>query len=156
LVKEAPEELSYQVGLSQAWLQVGKYYWRVGEHERVLHACQEAVAVQRRVVEKAPQDIPYRILLDDRQWRLERILGEMGRQDEVLASLLEREKLWPQDAARLRLIAADLRKLAAEVGEGRKELSPQERRQKERYLQESARVAGKADSLSPPRPKAAH
>jgi tetratricopeptide (TPR) repeat protein len=147
LVEQVPDELSYQTGLSQAWLQVAKYYWRLEDHDRILHACQQALAVQRRVFDKAPHVPEYCALLDDRHNRLERILSAMGRRDEVLESLLEREKLWPEDAARLRVIAGALHKLADEVGKGREQLSPEEQAQRRRYLAESERVGRAAEEV---------
>jgi tetratricopeptide (TPR) repeat protein len=149
LVEQEPDDLSYQTGLSQAWLQVAKYYWRLEDHDRIQHACQQALAVQRRVFAKAPHAPEYRALLDDRYNRLERILSAMGRLDEVLDSLLEREKLWPGNAARLRVIADALRKLAEEVGKGREQLSPEEQAERWRYLAESERVRRAAESLPP-------
>jgi tetratricopeptide (TPR) repeat protein len=139
LVEGAPEELSFQVGLSRAWREVSKFFWSVEDHSQVLHACKEALEVQRRVVEKAPLVIEYRAILDDRHFRLERALDALGRREEVLSSVREREKLWAGDTRRLRVIAADLRKLAGGLG-------PEEQRWKDCYLAESARLERRADN----------
>jgi tetratricopeptide (TPR) repeat protein len=149
LVRERPNELAFQVGLSMAWQQTAKALWRFKDHDRVLKACQESLAVQQRVFEAAPRVYEYRALLDDRHLRLERILGELGRLDELLSSVHAREKLWPEDGARLRAIADDLRKEAGEVAKGRAELSAEERERRERLLKESARLRQKADGLRP-------
>src|SRR5262249_29163402 len=115
LVEADPDEPSFQVGLCEAWNHVAKGHWRFNRHDQVLHGCQQALRVARRLHAKAPHEQEYRLLLDDRHVRLERILGEMGRHEEALDSLLEREKLWPKDAARLRNVARDLHKLADEA-----------------------------------------
>ena len=87
----------------------------VEDYEQVLQACRYALDVQRQLFEQAPQVLEYRALLDDRHVRLERILGHMGRLDEVRDSILEREKLWIGNPARLRTLAEALNKLADEA-----------------------------------------
>jgi tetratricopeptide (TPR) repeat protein len=146
LVREAPEELSFQVGLSQAWFQCSKYYWRVADHERVLSALNQAVAVQRRVIEKAPAP-EHLAVLDDRLIRRERALDALGRREEVLRSIKERKELWAGNSGRLRVVAADLRKLAAGVGPKCGPLSREELLWKDRYLAESTRILRQAEEL---------
>jgi tetratricopeptide (TPR) repeat protein len=142
LVAETPSDASFQAGLANAWVQVAKCYWRLEDYERVLNACQHALDVQRQLFQRAPQVLEYRALLDDRYIRLERILGQMGRLNEVRDSILEREKLWPNDPARLRTLVDAMNKLADEAAVR----WPQDPRNS-RYRNEAARLARKADGL---------
>jgi tetratricopeptide (TPR) repeat protein len=142
LVAETPSDASLQAGLANAWVQVAKCYWRLEDYEQVLQACRYALDVQRQLFEQAPQVLEYRALLDDRHVRLERILGHMGRLDEVRDSILEREKLWMGNPARLRTLAEALNKLADEA----LALRPQDPRTKG-YRDEAARLVRRADGL---------
>jgi serine/threonine protein kinase len=147
LVEEAPDEVWFQAGLSNAWTLIGKCHWQFENHDQVLFACQQSLRIARQVFEKAPDVPEYRAFLDQRHNYLERILGEMRRLDEVLTSLLEREKLWPGNAARLGEVAAKLHALADEVADVGP-LSPPEQQQQDRYRAEAERVARKADEAA--------
>jgi tetratricopeptide (TPR) repeat protein len=147
LVEADPGEPSYQLGLCEAWNHVAKGHWSFNNHEQILHACEQALCVARQLHEKAPYVREYRELVDHRHVRLERVLSAMGRWEEVLASMREREKLWPNEAAPLRALARDLSKLADEASD----VGPLTRANQEsqdRYRAESLRVARKADALA--------
>src|SRR5207244_72492 len=70
---------------------------------------------------------------------------------EAAANLLEQKKLWPGNAKRLLEISGDLSGLAAAVGGGRRELTPTEQVERQRYLDLSEKVAREAGA---PQPKA--
>jgi tetratricopeptide (TPR) repeat protein len=148
LARERPAELRHGVGLSEAWTQIAKNLSRLGQPDEVKGALQRAVEAQRQVLERAPAVDEYRQRLDERYRRLWRHLKMRRHLAEAETCLLDIEKLWPNDADKLRTVARDLRELAVDVGKDQDELSPAEEAERQRYLKESERVEQQAAAVA--------
>src|SRR5205807_3943220 len=127
---------------------VGKDHWAIAQYEEALPAFRQAVAAQRRVHEQAPSVEGYRAMLSHGSGSLAEWLRARGYRAEAASYLREQEKLWPGDARRLREVASDFKELAAAVGAGSTGLTPAEQAERKCYLEESDRVARKANALS--------
>jgi hypothetical protein len=72
----------------------------------------------------------------------------LGRLDEAEAWFQKRQALWPGDAARHAEVLQDLRQWAHQVGDDKKHLSPQERQERQRYLDLCARLERKGSGAA--------
>ena len=140
LRRTAPALAQHADGLSVAWERIAKARWALGRREEALAAFREAAAVERQVVAQAPSVRRYRVRLSrcyDRVVHWSRLAGDRAG---AAVALLEREKLWPDDAEELMEVARDFQALADAVGQGREPLSPEEEAERRRYLAENERV----------------
>jgi tetratricopeptide (TPR) repeat protein len=140
--RAAPEMNEHGVGLSTAWVYIGKARWELGQADAALAAFREAAAVQRQVFSRAPTILQNRIILSRCYDHLIYREGLRGNRAEVVTALREQEKLWPENPARLREMSRDYAELAAAVGKGDKQLSQEEQAERQRYLNESSRLEG--------------
>jgi tetratricopeptide (TPR) repeat protein len=116
LRRTAPDDLAHLIGLASAWDQIGKARWDLGHVEEALAAFRESVATQRQVFEHEPSIRANRFRLS-RCYRLIAYWGGLcGKRAEAAAALLEREKLWPDDAKELLDVASEFEELAKAVG----------------------------------------
>jgi tetratricopeptide (TPR) repeat protein len=148
LCHAAPDHLMNGVRLSDAWQQIGKARWELGQAQEALAAFRESAVVQGQVFERAPSIRAHRIALSRCYDRLALWGGRCGKRAEVAAALLEREKLWPDEPAELRKVALDFEKLAKEVAGGRDLLSPEEQRERQGYLDQSERTKRAAEGVA--------
>jgi hypothetical protein len=107
----------------------------------------------RTAFEHVPSEAEYRQRLSVQYGRLAYWLRLRGCLAEAAANLLEKKKLWPGNAEKLREIVGNLAELAADVGGDRSELTPAEQEERQRYLDLSAPVAREA--AAPPATSAA-
>ena len=141
------------IQLAQALVEVGKSRQALGRTDDAWTAFQEAVSVQRRVLDRAPHVQFHRILLG---WCYNLLLDcgiRRGDWSGAAAALHEREKLWPNDSARLRKASHDYTALAdamARAGTGPTPDGPSLRR---RLLAESDRCRRAAEAVSKPAEK---
>jgi tetratricopeptide (TPR) repeat protein len=142
LAREVPKEdlPGVLVLQSEAWFHLGKVRWLTDQEEETLVAFRHAVEMQRQACDLASASVEYRRVLGDRYHRLARKLCELGRLDEAEECYRQRQALWPNDAAWREVVLRDLRKWANEVGDGQKPLTPQERLERQRYLDLRARL----------------
>lgn len=147
LTRDDPKQLRHGWGLMNGWTGLGKARWEFGRAEEAMAAFREAVVVQRQVFEQAPSVNEYRHELSRCYDRLLHWSCLRGQWAEAAAALLEQEKLWPGDAERLLEVARDWEKLAAAVGQGQTEQSPPEQAERQRSIDESARVARSAAAV---------
>jgi hypothetical protein len=147
LHRAAPDVPEYAHMLSAAWERIAKVRWELGQADEALAAFRESAAVQRQVFERAPSIRAYRVTLSRCYDRLAYWSSLRGDWAAAAAALLEREKLWPDDAAELMKVSHDFRELAEAVGKGGKQLSPQEQAEQQRYLAESERVRRAAEAV---------
>ncbi len=137
----------YRFDLSDAWQRIAKARWQLGQREQALAAFRESAAAMQEAFEQAPSVPAYRVGLSRCCDRLARWCGLAGDRAGAAAALLEREKLWPNDAEQLRKVADDFRQLAEDVSKGREQLSPAEQAERQRYLAEVGRVGRAADAV---------
>jgi tetratricopeptide (TPR) repeat protein len=140
LAREAPETGFLFTMLSESWSEVGKVRWQLHQKDETLAAYGSAVEAQRRALALAPDREEYRQELGWCWLRLARKRCELGHLDEAEACLRERQGLWPGNAAKPAEALREVRKWAAQVGEDQKELSPEEQRERQRYLDLCARL----------------
>jgi serine/threonine protein kinase len=133
--------------VTDAWTHVGKARWRLGQADEALAAFRQAAAVQRQVFEQAPVR-GNRVELARCYSRLAHWSGLKGDWEGSAAALLAQEQLWPDDGKELMTVSNNLRDLARRMARGRDNLSPKERAQQQRYLDESSRVKRAAEAAA--------
>lgn len=138
--RAVPDELWRAADLSAAWMRIGKAKWGPGQHAEALVAFRESAAIQRQVLERAPSVRAYRSDLSRCYDRLVYWSSLAGDWPQAAAALLEREKLWPNDAKELTRVSRDWRELADDIAQNRKHPLPQEEAQRRRCLTESERT----------------
>ncbi|MCI0463578.1 MAG: hypothetical protein L0Z62_42120 [Gemmataceae bacterium] len=117
-----------------------------GQHGEALAAFRETVAVLRQAFEQTPTVSELRLPLSKYSGRLAYWLGLHGQRVEAATCYGEQEKLWPDDPEKLMELSRDFEQLAAGVEQSQKELTPVEQAERQRYLDESARLARKASA----------
>jgi tetratricopeptide (TPR) repeat protein len=148
-----PDANTGGIQLAHAWVEVGKAHLALGRSDEAWTAFQEAVSVQRRVLDRSPQVEYLRIYLDGCYDLLRDCGIRRGDWTGAAAALHEREKLWPNDPARLQKASQDYTALAdamARAGKGRTPDAPSLRR---RLLAESDRCRRAAEAVSKPADK---
>jgi tetratricopeptide (TPR) repeat protein len=133
--------------VSDAWTRIGKARWRLGQADEALAAFRQSAAVQRQVFEQAP-DRGNRVELARCYSRLAYWSGLKGDWEGSAAALLAQEQLWPDDGKELMTVSNNLRDLARRMARGRDNLSPKERAERQRYLDESNRVKRAAQAAT--------
>ena len=102
----------------------------------------------RRIFERAPSVPGNRIALSRCYDRLALWGGRAGKRAEAAAAIREREKLWPDDAEKLREVARDFQVLAEALSGSRGPLSPEEQAEQHEYIRESDRAKRAADDAA--------
>jgi tRNA A-37 threonylcarbamoyl transferase component Bud32 len=137
----APEGDGFDHDLCSAWERIAKAHWSLHAHDQALAAFRESAALEKRFFERDPSSRAARKSLSRCYDRLVDYSCRGGDLAGAAAALLEREKLWPGDAAQLTLIANDFKELAKRVDARAKgHLSPQDQAEKAHYLAERERV----------------
>jgi tetratricopeptide (TPR) repeat protein len=146
LAREAPKGRAPGVLalLSESWDHLGRAHWELGQEEETVCALGRALEVQRQACALAPAADESRRVLGVRYRALGRKLCELGRLDEAEACFRQRQALWPEDAAWREEALRELQKWADGVGDGKTPLSPEQRQERQRYLELRDRLAGKA------------
>ena len=98
--------------LSSCWYRTAKACWALGQYDESLAALREGLAAQRRMFDNAPELVENRVVLSVRYDRLAYFTRLRCNYQEAEAMLLEREKLWPNNAEQLLKIAQDFEELA--------------------------------------------
>jgi serine/threonine protein kinase/tetratricopeptide (TPR) repeat protein len=133
--------------ITDAWTRIGKARWRLGQADGALAAFRQSAAVQREVFEQGPVR-GNRVELARCYSRLAHWSGLKGDWEGSAAALLAQEQLWPDDGKELMTVSNNLRDLARRMARGRDNLSPKERAQQQRYLDESSRVKRAAQAAT--------
>src|SRR5262249_34644250 len=127
---------------------------QLGQAEGTVAALERALEAQRQACTLAPAVEECRQLLGWRYVQLARKLCELGRLPEAEARFRERQALWAGGARQQAEALGERRKWAAQVGEGKADLSPSQQRERQRYLDLCARLeerGGKAPAATQPR-----
>jgi tetratricopeptide (TPR) repeat protein len=136
------------IQLAHAWVEVGKAQLALGRSDQAWTAFQEAVSVQRRVLDRSPEVEYLRIYLDGCYDSLVDCGIRRGDWSGASAALHEREKLWPDDSDKLMGLSRGFKKLAEEMTRGRNGLSAGEQSAREHYLAESERIRQAAEATA--------
>jgi len=141
------EQARVGLELGESWYQIGKAHYQMDQYDEAFVAFRQCVAVLKRIHEQAPSVGEYRQKLSLHWLRVAYWLSQRGKLAEAAECLSGVERLWPEDAERLREVAEDWRKLAAAIGQGRPELTPAEQVEGQRYRDAGDRLQRKADAL---------
>jgi tetratricopeptide (TPR) repeat protein len=138
--KARPDGYTGGMQLAQAWIEVAIARQDLKQYDEAWDAFQEAVSIQRRVLDRTPGVQYLRVYLS----LCYELLAECGirRRDwsGAAAALCEKEKLWPGDAERLLKVSDEFKTLAEEMTRAGKELSSREQTQRQHFLAESVRI----------------
>ena len=143
MLQETPGEYYFLNTLSRSWYEIAKIHWELDRAEETLTACRKALEAQRQAFTLSPTVPESREVLGWCYVQLGRKLCELGRLDEAEACFRERQTLWPGDEARHAEVRQDLRQWAAKVGNDKNNLSPEQKQERQRYLDLCARLEGK-------------
>jgi tetratricopeptide (TPR) repeat protein len=139
--RATPDGIGFDNWLQNAWMRIGKAHWSLGARDQALAAFRESAAIQKRVFEREPSNHESRATLSSCYDRLVYFASRGGDISGAAAALLQREKLWPDDAAELTKIANDFEGLAGWVDiRAKGQLTPQQQAEKGHYLAESKRI----------------
>lgn len=150
----APEGDGFDHDLCTAWERIAKAHWSLQARDQALAAFRESAVLEKRFFERDPTNRAARKSLSKCYDRLVDYSCRGGDIPGAAAAILEREKLWPRDAAELTKSANDFKELAERVDARAKgQLSPQDQTEKSRYLAERERVRialKRITAVSPP------
>ena len=130
-----PGDLSYSVEIGNTWYRLGQTRRLLEQHDESLAAYRQAVQAWQIPFDREPGVPENRKRLSSGYSRLHHWLRLRGCLAEAANCLLEQKKLWPGNAEMLRGISRDYGELAAAVGGGRKDLTPSEQLERQRYLE---------------------
>jgi serine/threonine protein kinase len=133
LIQAHPDNLDYPYVQGLNLERLGRTFKQLGRLDEAAAALDQAVARQRIAFEKAPQVRYYRKSLDKHYSFLADTYRAAGKADRAVQASLERRKLWEADSGELVTVARDLAKAIEAVGNGKPELSPEERAERRRY-----------------------
>jgi tetratricopeptide (TPR) repeat protein len=146
-VRAAPDDPRRDDGLNGAWERIGKARWSLGHRDQALAAFWESAAVQKRVFEREPSNHMIRVCLSQCYNRLAYYGSSAGDLRGAARAILERTKLWPDNANQLIKTSEELNDLAGQVtSRGRGHLSVEDQAERDRYLAESRRVRQAAET----------
>jgi serine/threonine-protein kinase len=133
LVETHPDDLDYSHILGRNLDGLGVALRQTGQLEEAAALHKEALARQKAVFEKAPKIKVYRDAVDTHYVHLAEVYQAAGKAGEAVAVNLERRKLWQGTGRPLVLVARDLAHSARAVGNGKAELSAEEKAERRRY-----------------------
>ncbi len=132
-----PEKVTYCHGLGISWSRIAKARWGIGNKNDAIAAFREAAVFERQVFEGGPSNLNNRTALSRAFERLAYYGRECGMRKDVAHALLEIEKLWPNDKAKLQEVAEGFRELAKLTGREGNLFNVVEQ---QRYLKECERI----------------
>jgi tetratricopeptide (TPR) repeat protein len=133
LCEEEPTGGYHFESLACSMYEIGTIHWKQGRTEETLAAGRRAVEAQRRSFAIAPTR-QSREELGKYHLRLGRKLCELGHIDEAESCFRESQALWPGDTTKHEEAMRELRKWAAQVGDGKADLPPEQQQERQRYL----------------------
>jgi tetratricopeptide (TPR) repeat protein len=133
LTKEEPERPEFHHDLGGVLNNLGVVQSQLGLLDEAIVTLQEGIKENRVAFTKAPQVTPYRGSLSICYAALTEVLRKAGRLAEAVETTQERQKLWPKNGAEQAKVACDLAQVAATVGKGAQDLTPEQRAEREHY-----------------------
>jgi serine/threonine protein kinase/tetratricopeptide (TPR) repeat protein len=132
LVEARPKDVSLRSDLCATLNNLGLTLGHAGRYDDGAAVLRQAVEHERVTVALAPRDVRYRQSLDNHYRGLAWALRHGKRPAEAAAVTRERQKLWPDNPREQFLAAREFAMAAQVVGEGKNELSPAERKERDR------------------------
>jgi tetratricopeptide (TPR) repeat protein len=140
LIRTAPDGFRHEDMLSLIWERIAKAHWGLGERVPAVAALRESAAIQKRVFEREPSNHACRTSLSRCYDRLVFYGSSGGDLRGAADAILDRTKLWPDDAGQLAKTAEDFDGLAKRVtARNGGQLSSDDQAERDRYLAESRR-----------------
>jgi tetratricopeptide (TPR) repeat protein len=144
----ASDRLWHEDRLSVCWMRIAKARWGLGEHDQALAAFRESAAIEKRVFERDHGHL-YRVNLDNCYSRLVFYGSRAGDLRGAANAILERSRLWSDNAQQLAQAAEDFDALAERVtARSRGHLSREDQAERDHYLAESRRVRQAAEAAT--------
>ena len=148
-IRSSPEVVGREDSLRDAWERIAKARWGLGQRDQALAAFRESMAIQKRCFAREPSDIAGRAILSrccDKVAYYSSLAGDFRTSYEAL---LERTRLWPDNAERLAKSAGDFELLARRLtARARGHLSPDDEAERDRYLAEGRRARQAAEAAT--------
>jgi serine/threonine protein kinase len=146
-VRAIPDDPRRDDGLVHAWERIGKARWSLGQRDQGLAAFRESAAIQKPAVEREPSNDLARLRLSRCYGRLVFYGSQAGDLRGAAEAILERTRLWPDNAKQLGKSADDFAALAQRVtARDRGHLSHEDQAERDRYLAESRRIRQAAEA----------
>jgi serine/threonine protein kinase len=144
----APDDFRCWAALSSAWERIAKSLWSLGQYDKALAAFRESAQAQRHAFDRVPSIRSNREALSRCYERLVYWDGLRGDWTGAADTLLEREKLWPDNAKELIKVSTDFEELAQQMTRRHQNLSENEQAQRLRFLTESRRTKRAAQAVT--------
>jgi tetratricopeptide (TPR) repeat protein len=149
LIRRAPDGGRYEDALCGMWTWIAKARWNLGERDQAIAAFREAAAIRKRVFERDPSNHTCLAPLSKCYNRLAFYSSSGGDLRGAADAILERTKLWPDDAEQLTKTADDFDGLAERVAtRSRGHLSREDQAERDHYLAESRRIRQAAEAAT--------
>jgi tetratricopeptide (TPR) repeat protein/tRNA A-37 threonylcarbamoyl transferase component Bud32 len=116
-VAEHPHRPAPSDFLGACTYHIGATLEKAGQPGEAIASYRQAIAHQRRLLEKLPFSLQERATLRESYQALARVLRALGRLTEAAALARERRKLWPGDPSELYAVAGELALCATDHGE---------------------------------------
>jgi len=146
--RSARSPVGYELELAGAVERIAKARWNLGRRREAMDAFHESAAI-RNAPSREPSDPTRRTVLSQ---SYDRLVFYCSRGHELKAAadaLVQRERLWPNDAKQLMRISDDFSGLADwVVVRGQHPLSPGEMIERDRYVSEGKRVRQAAEAAA--------
>jgi tetratricopeptide (TPR) repeat protein len=137
LVRDHPDQPKLHSMLGATCNNLGLVLLDLGRLDDALTAFAEAVAHQRQAFDRAPTVAQYRRFLSHHYVNVANTQRRLSRPAEAAAAAIERQKLWPDDAAELVTVAIDLAQCAGLVGREKAALSAAEQAERQGYCDQA-------------------
>jgi tetratricopeptide (TPR) repeat protein len=148
-IRTAPDGFRHEDELSDVWSRIAKARWSLGKRDQALAAFRKSTAIEKRVFEREPSNHVYRAWLSSCYDRFVFYGSHGGDLRGAAAAILERLKLWPDNAKQLAQAADDFEALAEQVtARGRGHLALEDQAERDHYVSESRRLRRAADAAT--------
>jgi WD40 repeat protein/tetratricopeptide (TPR) repeat protein len=144
LTKTQPDRLDSLLGLGDDLSALAQLALEGGHTEQGLAWWQQAAQAYRRAAAKSPEKVTVQDTLAETLFALSRSQRRVGRPAEAMASAREIRQRWPRSSIHLYNAACEMALAVALVGQGKPELTPEERETRRTYTQEAVQTLQQA------------
>jgi len=117
LHQENPSFVNYERDWAAVLRAVGDLHHRQARVDESLPFYGQVVAVRKKLFADHPDESDFRIILDESLEALSVVQRSAGQPEAAASTLLDRKTLWPEDAAKLYEVAADLAQCISRQGQ---------------------------------------